>query len=304
MLGITLSFKLSMKEKTVGVIGASGQIGGYLCRALIARGWRVVGFSRSVREGGDLVWRKWDGEDEINLKGLRAVINLSGEAIDQRWTNQRKAFFRKSRVDLTAKLSRAIVNSDVEVLLNASATGIYGDRGDEGLTESASAGENYLAGLCRDWEDAVDVPNNVRTVFLRTGVVLGKDSRAWEKMRSIFKWGIGGKLGDGKQWMPWIHLSDEVEGIVFCLENEIEGPVNLVAPGSVRNFEFTRAVGRAIKRFTPFTAPAFGLRLLLGDFAREGLLASARVVPQVLLDAGYKFKYPKIDEAMIEIVAN
>jgi hypothetical protein len=99
-------------------------------------------------------------------------------------------------------------------------------------------------------------------------------------------------------------LSDEVEGIVFCLENEIEGPVNLVAPGSVRNFEFTRAVGRAIKRFTPFTAPAFGLRLLLGDFAREGLLASARVVPQVLLDAGYKFKYPEIDEAMIEIVAN
>ena len=293
-----------MKEKAVGVIGASGQIGGHLCRVLIARGWRVVGFSRSVREDGDMVWRKWDGKEEIDLEGLSAVINLSGEAIDQRWTNKRKALFRKSRVDLTANLSRAIMNSDIEVLLNASATGIYGDRGDEGLPERASAGRGYLAELCRDWEDAVEVPENVRTVFLRTGVVLGKDSRAWEKMSKIFKWGIGGKLGSGRQWMPWIHLYDEVEGIVFCLENEIEGPVNLVAPESVRNAQFTKAVGKAIKRVTPFAAPAFGLKLLLGDFAKEGLLASARVVPQVLLDAGYEFKYPTIEKAMSEIVAN
>ncbi len=135
-----------------------------------------------------MVWRKWDGKEEIDLEGLSAVINLSGEAIDQRWTNKRKALFRKSRVDLTANLSRAIMNSDIEVLLNASATGIYGDRGDEGLPERASAGRSYLAELCRDWEDAVEVPENVRTVFLRTGVVLGKDSRAWEKMSKIFKW--------------------------------------------------------------------------------------------------------------------
>ncbi|MCH1499792.1 MAG: TIGR01777 family oxidoreductase, partial [Akkermansiaceae bacterium] len=237
-----------MKDRTVGVIGASGQIGRHLCNALIARGWRVIAFSRSVREDGDVVWRKWAGEEEIDLEGLTSVINLSGEAIDQRWTKKRKALFRKSRVHLTAKLSKAIVNSNVEVLLNASATGIYGDRGDEGLPESASAGTSYLAELCRDWENAVEVPENVRTVFLRTGVVLGKDSRAWGKMSKIFKWGIGGKLGNGRQWMPWIHLYDEVEGIVFCLENEIEGPVNLVAPESVRNAQFTKAVGKAIKR--------------------------------------------------------
>ncbi|MGB2455733.1 MAG: TIGR01777 family oxidoreductase [Akkermansiaceae bacterium] len=266
-----------MKDRTVGVIGASGQIGRHLCNALIARGWRVIAFSRSVREDGDVVWRKWAGEEEIDLEGLTSVINLSGEAIDQRWTKKRKALFRTSRVHLTAKLSKAIVNSNVEVLLNASATGIYGDRGDEGLPESASAGTSYLAELCRDWENAVEVPENVRTVFLRTGVVLGKDSRAWGKMSKIFKWGIGGKLGNGRQWMPWIHLYDEVEGIVFCLENEIEGPVNLVAPESVRNAQFTKAVGKAIKRVTPFAAPAFGLKLLLGDFAKEGLLASARV---------------------------
>jgi uncharacterized protein len=293
-----------MKEKSVGVIGASGQIGGHLCNALISRGWRVIGFSRSVREDGDLVWRKWSGEGEIDLEGVAAVINLSGEAIDQRWTKNRKALFRKSRVDLTAGLSKSILNSDVEVLLNASATGIYGDRGDESLPEIASAGKSYLAELCRDWENAVKVPEKVRTVFLRTGVVLGKDSRAWEKMSTIFKWGIGGKLGDGKQWMPWIHLKDEVEGIVFCLENGIEGPTNLVAPESVRNAEFTKAVGKAIKRITPLAAPAFVLKVLLGEFAEEGLLASARVVPQVLLDAGYEFKYPSIEKAMSELVAN
>ena len=288
----------------MGVIGASGQIGRHLCNALIARGWRVIAFSRSVREDGDVVWRKWAGEEEIDLEGLTSVINLSGEAIDQRWTKKRKALFRKSRVHLTAKLSKAIVNSNVEVLLNASATGIYGDRGDEGLPESASAGRSYLAELCRDWENAVEVPENVRTVFLRTGVVLGKDSRAWEKMRKIFKWGVGGKLGNGRQWMPWVHLNDEVEGIIFCLENEIAGPVNLVAPESVRNAQFTKAVGKAMRRFTPFAAPAFGLKLLLGDFAEEGLLASTRAIPQVLLDAGYEFKYPTIKKAMSEIVAS
>ena len=288
----------------MGVIGASGQIGRHLCNALIARGWRVIAFSRSVREDGDVVWRKWAGEEEIDLEGLTSVINLSGEAIDQRWTKKRKALFRTSRVHLTAKLSKAIVNSNVEVLLNASATGIYGDRGDEGLPESASAGTSYLAELCRDWENAVEVPKNVRTVFLRTGVVLGKDSRAWEKMRKIFKWGVGGKLGNGRQWMPWVHLNDEVEGIIFCLENEIAGPVNLVAPESVRNAQFTKVVGKAMRRFTPFAAPAFGLKLLLGDFAEEGLLASTRAIPQVLLDAGYEFKYPTIKKAMSEIVAN
>lgn len=251
-----------------------------------------------------MVWRKWAGEEEIDLEGLTSVINLSGEAIDQRWTKKRKALFRTSRVHLTAKLSKAIVNSNVEVLLNASATGIYGDRGDEGLPESASAGTSYLAELCRDWENAVEVPKNVRTVFLRTGVVLGKDSRAWEKMRKIFKWGVGGKLGNGRQWMPWVHLNDEVEGIIFCLENEIAGPVNLVAPESVRNAQFTKVVGKAMRRFTPFAAPAFGLKLLLGDFAEEGLLASTRAIPQVLLDAGYEFKYPTIKKAMSEIVAN
>lgn len=293
----------SMREKSVGVIGASGWIGGYLCQALLAKGWNVTGFSRSDREEGELSWRKWTGEGEIDLEGLGAVINLAGEAIDQRWTDKRKIAFRKSRVDLSRDLSSSIATSSVEVLLNASAIGVYGDRGEESLPESASAGEGYLAELCRDWEYAVEVPEGVRTVFLRTGVVLGKGGRAWDKMSGIFKWGIGGKLGNGRQWMPWIHLNDEIDGIISCLENELNGPVNLVAPESVRNIDFTKAVGKAMKRPTPFPAPAFALKLLLGDFAKEGLLASTKVVPQVLLDAGYEFHFPTIENAMAELVS-
>lgn len=303
MFRIEPNMPCSMKNKNVGVIGASGWIGAHLCKALLARGWDVTGFSRSQRENGDVTWRQWDGEGVIDLEGLGAVINLAGEAIDQRWTEKRKMAFRKSRVDLTEDLSESITKSDVEVLLNASAIGIYGDRGDENLPESASDGEGYLAGLCRDWEDAVEVPNSVRTVFLRTGVVLGKGGRAWDKMSGIFKWGIGGKLGNGRQWMPWIHLQDEIGGIIYGLENHVRGPVNLVAPESVRNAEFTRAVGHAMKRPTPFPAPAFALKLFLGDFAKEGLLASTKGVPQVLLDAEYAFEFPTIEKAMAELVA-
>ena len=292
-----------MREKSVGVIGASGWIGGYLCQALLAKGWNVTGFSRSDREDGELSWRKWAGEGEIDLDGLGSVINLAGEAIDQRWTDKRKIAFRKSRVDLSRDLSSSIASSSVEVLLNASAIGVYGDRGEESLPESASAGEGYLAELCQDWEYAVEVPEGVRTVFLRTGVVLGKGGRAWDKMSGIFKWGIGGKLGNGRQWMPWIHLHDEIDGIISCLENEVNGPVNLVAPESVRNIDFTNAVGKAMKRPTPFSAPAFALKLLLGDFAKEGLLASTKVVPKVLLDAGYEFHFPTIENAMAELVS-
>ena len=293
-----------MKKREVGIIGASGWLGGHLCKALMERGWGVTGFSRSKRDDDGMSWRQWGGEGSINLEGLDAVINLAGEAIDQRWTEARKVVLRESRVDLTEALSASIRDSEVNLLLNASAIGFYGDRGDEKLPESATVGEGYMAGLCLDWEEAVDVSENTRTVLLRTGVVLGQGGRAWEKMGKIFKLGIGGRLGSGQQWMPWIHLADEIEGIVFCLENEIAGPVNLVAPESVRNCEFTKAAGKAVRRPTLFPAPAFALKLILGDFAEEGLLASTRVVPQVLLDAEFEFKYPTIAEAMEELISS
>ncbi len=291
-----------MKAKCVGVIGASGWLGQPLCRALVGRGWRVIGFSRSAREDGPVRWRIWSGEGPIDLSGLDAVINLAGESIDQRWTKARKLAFRKSRVELSAELSQRMAQSEVKVLLNASAIGIYGDRGDEELPEEASVGQGYLAGLCRDWEAAVAVPEQVRVVFLRTGVVLGNGGGAWGRMKPIFHLGIGGRLGKGCQWMPWIHLQDEVRAIVHCLENDLAGPVNLVAPGAVTNREFTQAVGRVLKRPTIFPAPAFALKLLLGEFAEEGLLASTRVVPRVLEETGFSFRHPTIEGALANLV--
>lgn len=290
-----------MKEKTVGIIGASGWLGGHLATTLSDRGWAVTGFSRSKRENGKLAWRQWSGEGEVDLSGLSAVINLAGESIDQRWTEDRKKAFRSSRVDLTRNLCRSVRESDVQVLLNGSATGFYGDREEEELTESDPVGQGYLAGLCLDWENAVKLPESVRTVFLRTGVVLGNGGGAWNRMRKIFNLGIGGRLGNGKQWMPWIHLDDEINGIVFCLENEIAGPVNLVSPESVRNADFTKAVGKVLGRPTLFPAPAFALKLILGDFAEEGLLASSRVIPARLDESGFQFSFADIEKALADL---
>ena len=286
----------------IGVIGASGWLGGHLCECLLKRGWEVIGFSRSERAEGQMSWRVWDGEGAVDLSGLDAVVNLAGEAIDQRWTAERKVAFRKSRVDLTKALCDSIRGSEVRVLLNASAIGYYGDRGDDELPESEPPGEGYLADLCRDWEAAVSVPDEVRVVYLRTGVVLGRGGRAWEKMKKVFGFGIGGRLGSGRQWMPWIHLDDEIGAIIHSLEKGLEGPVNLAAPGALRNKEFTKAVGRAMGRPTLFPAPAFALKLILGDFAEEGLLASTRVVPAVLQETGYQFVHPTIEEARADLL--
>lgn len=290
------------KGKRVGVIGASGWLGQALCSRLRERGWKVTGFSRSDRSRGEMEWRRWNGEDKPDLGGLDAIINLAGEAIDQRWSEERKKLLRRSRVDVTARVSEAMGDSEAGILLNASAIGVYGDRGDEALPESAEPGGGFLPDLCRDWEGAVEVPDHVRTVFLRTGLVLGVGGGAWGKMEKIFRLGIGGRLGSGRQWMPWIHIEDEIGAIIYCLEHEIRGPVNLVAPESVRNADFTRTVGRLLSRPTLFPAPALALRVVFGEFAREGLLASSRVVPQVLLDQGYQFHYPDIEAAMKTLV--
>lgn len=284
----------------VGIIGASGWLGGHLARVLRERAYEPVGFSRRPRSDDEMEWRQWSGEGEINLDGLDAVINLAGEAIDQRWTKERKVAFRHSRVDLTENLVTSLRSSEVKVLLNASATGFYADRGEEILPETAEVGRGYLAELCRDWERATSAAEGIRVSHLRTGVVLGAGGRAWEKMAKIFKLGIGGKLGSGQQWMPWIHLDDEIRAIIHCLENDLTGAVNLVAPESARNAEFTKAVGRVLKRPTILPAPAFMLKLVLGEFAEEGLLASTRALPEKLQESGFQFTYPKIEGALRE----
>lgn len=288
---------------TVGIVGASGWLGKHLSRELLSRGWQVVGFSRSRREDETMEWRQWDGESVPDLAGLDAVINLAGESIDRRWSEKVKKKLTHSRVAPTEHLSKATRDSAVKVLLNASAIGFYGDRGDEILPETAEAGEGFLAELCQKWEMAADPLSDVRLCYLRTGVVLGKGGPAWESLSKVFKFGAGGKLGNGRQWMPWIHLDDEIGAIIHCLEHTIAGPVNLVAPESVRNAEFTKALGEALHRPAFFTVPSFVLKLILGEFAEEGLLASVRVAPTVLEKSGYRFRFRTIREAFADLTA-
>ncbi|MDB4419189.1 TIGR01777 family oxidoreductase [bacterium] len=285
--------------KTIGIIGASGWLGGHLTTALREFGYSVVGFSRSQRSGSH-EWRVWNAKGDFDLSGIDAVINLAGEAIDQRWLDSTKKAFHESRVVLTEDLVKSMNKHQVPFLLNASAVGYYGDRGNDELLEAEPPAENYLAQLCVDWEVATAGANS-KVCLLRTGVVLGKGGRAWVKMSKVFKLGVGGKLGSGKQWMPWIHLADEIGAILHCLEKEIEGAVNLVAPESVTNAAFTKAVGLEMNRPTVFAAPAFVLKLALGDFAEEGLLASQRVIPQVLLESGYQFQFPEISDALRDL---
>ena len=290
--------------KTIGLVGASGWLGQKVAEKLRDRGDEVVGFSRSERSGNGISWRQWDGKSLPDVSGLDALINLAGEPIFQRWNEKVKKRLRDSRVDLSAKLAEAVRGSEVSVFLNASAVGIYGDRGDEVLTEESGKGDGYLADLTADWEDVVTAKGDLgaRVAFLRTGIVLGKDGGAWETMAPIFKTGIGGKLGDGQQFMPWIHLEDEVNAIIFLLDQEVSGPVNLTAPEPVRNETFTKEVGDALGRPTWIPAPKFGLKLALGEFAEEGLLASQRVVPRVLEREGFEFRFPGLRGALGDLV--
>ena len=286
----------------IGVFGATGLIGSAVCEVLEARGDSVIRFSRAPRGEG---WRLSDGE--LDLTGLDAVINLAGESIGQRWTPAVLARVRESRVGLTEKIVQAIgalpAADRPKVLLNGSAVGIYGSRGEEELPEEAAAGEGMLAELCVDWEAAAEKASahGVRVVLLRTGIVLGPGADAWERTRFIFNLGIGGKLGRGDQWMPWIHLADEVGGIVHALDQEeVTGPLNLAAPGAVRNRDWTRALGKALRRPTILPVPAFALRIVLGGFA-HAVLASARVTPGKLVSTGYPFRFASVPEALGEL---
>lgn len=294
---------------TVGIFGATGFIGRALAEELGARGWQVIRFSRQPLEGEN--WRNSAGE--LDLSGLEAVINLAGEMVAQRWTEARWERIEKSRVELTQSIVRAIAERPAaerpRVLLNASAVGVYPSSGDRELRERSefAPGEGRMATLCRDWEAAANeaASHGLRVVLLRTGIVLGKGGEAWERLRKLFSLGLGGRLGSGHQWMPWIHLADEIAAIAFALETEnLSGPLNLCAPEPVTNREFTRQLARALRRPAFFHAPAFALRLILGGFAEEGLLASCRAVPAVLEEHGFEFEFPSLNSALSDLQAH
>lgn len=296
-------------SSTVIVAGASGLVGRALVGWLQARGQRVRRLVRRAPDGPDEI--RWDPSagvcDPVALGDADAVVNLAGENLAAgRWTAARQAAILRSRVDTTRTLVAALGRAGRRpaVFINASATGIYGHRGDTELTEASAAGTGFLADVCRAWEEPLAaVPTDVRTVALRTGVVLTPTGGALARMLPAFRLGVGGRLGSGRQWMSWITLEDLLGAIGHVLTREdCRGAINAVAPQPVTNAEFTAALGRVLGRPTVFPVPAFVLRLLLGQMADEALLGSTRAVPKALLDTGFAFRHGAIEAALQELL--
>jgi uncharacterized protein len=288
--------------------GASGLLGTALRLALEGRGnggLQLV--RREPAGGGELQWNPaavTPVADSRPLEGLEAAIHLSGASVAaHRWTHAWKREMWTSRVESTRALVGVLaeLRQPPKTLLAASAIGIYGNRGDELLDERAAPGKGFLADLCQEWEAAARpaVGAGIRVVHLRLGVVLGRRAGALGKMLPLFRLGLGGRLGSGRQWMSWIGLEDTVRAILFAMDTPaLHGPVNLTAPQPVTNAEFTRALGKALQRPAILPAPAFALRLALGEMADEALLASARAVPAKLVEAGFQFVHPALDTAL------
>lgn len=242
------------------------------------------------------------------LEGFDAVVHLAGESIASgRWTDEKKKRIRESRVKGTQLLGDALANlaKPPRTLISASAIGYYGHRGEEILTETSAPGDDFLAKVCVEWEQATALATEqgIRVVNARFGIILDKDGGALAKMLPPFRLGLGGRIGDGKQWMSWIALDDVVGGIEFALTNDsLEGPVNFVAPNPVTNAEFTKTLGSALSRPTIFPIPAFGVRLVFGEMAEALLLAGQRVEPAQLNSSAYPFQCSQLDAALRHVL--
>lgn len=291
----------------ITMTGAAGFIGSRVRAALEAAGHEFRLISRRERAG----FFQWVGPEAAfpaaALEGADAVIHLAGETVAQRWTAEVKRRIRESRVAGTQRLVEALrtVERRPAVLICASATGYYGNRGEEVLDETSGAGEGFLAETCVEWEQAAAqaAELGLRVVHLRFGMVLGRGGGALAKMLPVFRLCLGGKLGSGEQWMPWIHIEDAVEMTVWALlEPEVRGAYNAVAPGPVRNADFTRALEGVLGRPAMFTVPAWALRLALGEGA-EIALASQRVMPRAAANAGFRFRYPHVAEALRSLLS-
>ncbi len=299
----------------IAVTGSTGLIGQALVEGLESRGHEAV---RVVRPGGShgsgpstsVVWDPTAPEfDAGGLEGFDAVVHLAGEPIAaRRWSPDQKARIAESRVRGTAVLAQALaqLSEPPGVLVSASAIGYYGGRGDELLDESSSAGRDFLAEVCRDWETAADPARaaGIRVAHPRTGVVLSRSGGALAEMLPFFRLGIGGRIGDGRQWMSWITLHDEVEALMWLITADVEGPVNLTAPEPVTNRELTAALGRALRRPAVLPTPKPALWAKLGRELTEALLySSARVTPAVLHRGGFQFTHPDIATGLAAALA-
>jgi len=290
------------------VSGSRGLIGSALVSFLTAEGHRVIPLVRSKPDSPAADAVRWDPEagriDPVGLEGLDAAVHLAGENLAEgRWTAEKKARIRDSRVRGTQLLCAALAGLEQppQVLIGASAIGYYGDRGEETLTEESEPGSGFLADVCREWEAATEpaTQRGIRVVNLRFGMVLSATGGALATMLPPFRKGVGGVLGNGKQFMSWIAL-DDVVGVIYhaLLTPSLQGPVNAVSPHPVTNRQFTRILGKVLRRPTLLALPAFAARLAFGEMADALLLASARVEPTRLLETGFAFRYPELEGAL------
>ncbi|RLK55337.1 TIGR01777 family oxidoreductase [Actinokineospora cianjurensis] len=281
------------------VAGSSGLIGTALVARLRADGEEVLRLVRRPAQAPDE--RTWDPPAGViaadALSGVDAVVNLCGAGIgDRRWSHARKQVLLDSRVEPTEVLAAAVAEHGIPVLVNGSAVGFYGDT-DGPADESTPAGSGFLAELCVRWEAATEAAAGARVVLARSGQVLSRRGGLLGRLRPLFALGLGGRLGDGTQYLPWIHVDDEVDALAFVLRNDIAGPVNLVGPAPATNAEFTRAFGAVKSRPAVIPVPKAALRLATGDFADE-ILRSQLVAPKVLRDNGFTFRYDTVDRAL------
>src|SRR5271170_2104054 len=286
------------------VSGVSGPIGAALLPSLRASGWSVVRLVRGRATSKDQI--TWDPAKPIApdaVFGFDAVIHLAGESIFGRWTAAKKSRIRESRVDGTMNLAQALASAaeKPKVFVSGSAIGYYGNRGDELLREESAPGSGFLAEACERWEEATTpaVQADIRTAHLRTGIVLSPKGGALGAMLPPFKIGVGGRMGDGRQWMSWVHVQDMVGAINHILKNDLlQGPVNIVAPKPVTNAEFTRTLAGVLSRPAILPVPAFAVKAVFGEMGTELLLASQKVEPGKLISSGYPFRYRELRAAL------
>jgi uncharacterized protein (TIGR01777 family) len=297
------------KPMKIAISGTSGLIGSGLRDHLTELGHDVVGLVRRRPEAdsGDIYWNAEAGTsgeiDGAALQGVDAVVHLAGEPIgEKRWTPEQKLRIKSSRVDGTRLLADALASmtDGPQVLVQGSAVGVYGDRGDELLPETADRGPDFLADVVVAWEAAASSAEaaGLRVSYARTGVVIAEEGPLIEKVKLPFSLGIGGVIGSGAQWVPWISLDDELRALTFMLTNDVRGPVNLVAPTPVTNRQLTKALGEVMHRPTVIPTPIFGIRALYGQMGVTLATVSQRVVPEVLAEAGFEWQQPEILESL------
>ena len=288
----------------IAVTGSTGLIGSALVGHLKSEGHTV---QRLVRRPAvspeEVTWDPKHGTVDLDaLAGVDAIIHLAGANVgDKRWTKKYRAEILNSRLLGTTTIASAVATLKPSLFICASAMGYYGETGNRAVIESDRPGNDFLATVCKEWEAAADLAGDVRTVKLRTGLVLDPADGALGKMLPLFRFGFGGKLGSGKQWWSWITLHDVIRAITFAIENEISGPINLTSPNPSTNQEFTAALARALRRPALLPVPGFALKITLGGFASE-ILGSKKVLPQALTDAGFTFDYPHLGPAIAELV--